>query len=118
MSLLVAPPTKLDAVFAALADPTRRAILARLARGEATITELAKPLPVSQPAVSQHIKLLVEAGMVRQRVDGARRPCRLSGEGLGAADQWLAMLRKGLEANYDRLDALLSKMDSTEEGTT
>ncbi|PSJ37388.1 transcriptional regulator [Sphingomonas deserti] len=116
MSLLFAPD-KLDSVFAALADPTRRAILARLARGEATITELAKPLRVSQPAVSQHIKLLVGAGMVRQRVDGVRRPCRLSSEGLGAADQWLAMLRKGLEANYERLDALLSAMDATEEGT-
>jgi DNA-binding transcriptional ArsR family regulator len=104
-----AQPLKLDSAFAALADPTRRAILVRLTHGEATITELARRLPVSQPAVSQHVKVLVEAGMVAQRVDGARRPCRLASDGVGEVDQWLSLLRKALEANYDRLDTLLAE---------
>lgn len=107
----------LDAAFAALADPTRRAILARVARGEATVTELAKPFALSQPAISQHIKVLVDAGMVTQRVDGTRRPCRLSQQGLAAIDGWLAMLREALDANYDRLDSLLAEISSTEERT-
>ena len=83
----------LDAAFSALADPTRRAILARLARGEATVMELAEPFAMSQPAVSRHLKVLEEAGLIARRVNGSRRPCRLSGEGLGAVDRWLAMLR-------------------------
>src|SRR5499427_4124297 len=101
---------QLDAAFAALADPTRRAILARLAKGEATVSQLAEPFAMSQPAVSQHLKVLEEAGLVVQRVDGTRRPRRLAKAGIVAMDQWLAMLRKALEKNYDRLDQVLATM--------
>ncbi len=108
----------LDSSFAALADPTRRAILARLALGEATVMELAKPFEMSQPAVSQHLKVLEDAGLIVRRVDGTRRPRRLAKAGLDAMDQWLAMLRKGLEANYDRLDGVLADMQSEEKRKT
>jgi DNA-binding transcriptional ArsR family regulator len=101
---------RLDATFAALADPTRRAILARLATGEATVMELAKPFQMSQPAISQHLKVLEEAGLVERRVDGTRRPRRLAREGIEAVDQWLAGLRTALESNYDRLDQVLAGM--------
>ena len=100
----------LDAAFSALADPTRRAILARLAKGEATVMELAKPFEMTQPAVSQHLKVLEDAGLVVRRVDGTKRPRRLAKAGVEAMDQWLAMLRKALEKNYDRLDVLLASM--------
>jgi DNA-binding transcriptional ArsR family regulator len=99
---------KLDAAFAALADPTRRAILSRLALGEATVSELAKPFAMTQPAISQHLKVLEDAGLILQRVDGARRPRRLAKAGIDAMDKWLAMLRKALEKNYDRLDDVLA----------
>lgn len=102
--------TALDSTFAALADPTRRAILARLALGEATVTELAQPFAMTQPAISRHLKVLETAGLLARRVDGAKRPCRLAAEGLTEIDQWLAMLRKALEANYHRLDAVLTEM--------
>jgi DNA-binding transcriptional ArsR family regulator len=101
----------LDAAFAALADPTRRAILARLAKGEATVTELVQPFEMTQPAISQHLKVLEDAGLVLQREDGARRPRRLSSAGIDAMDQWLAMLRKSFEKNYGRLDGLLATME-------
>jgi DNA-binding transcriptional ArsR family regulator len=91
-----------------LADPTRRAILARLAKGETTVMELAQPFEMTQPAISQHLKVLEDAGLVARRVDGARRPRRLAEAGLEAMDQWLAMLRKALEGNYERLDAVLA----------
>jgi DNA-binding transcriptional ArsR family regulator len=97
----------LDATLGALADPTRRAILARLAEGEATVSELARPFDISQPAISRHIKVLTDAGLIIQRVDGARRPCRLAPEGLSELDQYLNLLRKAFEANYRRLDRLL-----------
>ncbi len=97
-----------DSVFTALADPTRRAILARLAKSEATVMELAEPFNMSQPAISQHLKVLEDAGLVVGRVDGAKRPRRLSHDGLGALDDWLAMLRKALETNYERLDDVLA----------
>jgi DNA-binding transcriptional ArsR family regulator len=100
----------LDAAFAAMADPTRRGILARLAQGEATVMELAKPFEMTQPAISQHLKVLEEAGLVVSRVEGAKRPRRLAKDGIDAMDQWLAMLRKALEQNYDRLDQVLLKM--------
>ena len=100
----------LDAAFSALADPTRRAILARLARGEATVMELAEPFEMTQPAISQHLKVLEDAGLITRRVDGARRPRRLSKAGIEAMDQWLATLRKTLERNYDRLDKVLAEM--------
>jgi len=102
----------LDDTFAALADPTRRAILSRLASGEATVTELAKPFDLTQPAISQHLKVLERAGLIVRRVDGTRRPRRLAKAGIDALDQWLGMLRKGLEKNYDRLDAVLAEMES------
>ena len=98
----------LDATLAALSDPTRRAILARLASGEATVSELAEPLPISQPAVSRHIRVLTDAGLVVQRVDGTRRPCRLAPGGLSELDAYLRMLRTALEHNYSRLDRLLA----------
>jgi DNA-binding transcriptional ArsR family regulator len=98
----------LDAAFTALADPTRRAILARLAKGEATVTELAKPFRMTQPAISQHLKVLEDAGLVDHRVDGTKRPRRLAQSGIDAMDQWLSMLRKALEKNYDRLDQVLA----------
>ena len=100
----------LDMTFAALADPTRRAILARLAKGEATVMELAAPFKMTQPAISQHLKALEDAGLVVSRVDGTKRPRRLAKAGIEAMDQWLAMLRKALEKNYNRLDEVLASM--------
>ena len=105
----------LNASFAALADPTRRAILSRLARGEATVMELAKPFEMTQPAISQHLKVLEEAGLIVQRVDGAKRPRRLAKAGIDAMYHWLAMLRKALEKNYDRLDEVLAAMEANGE---
>jgi DNA-binding transcriptional ArsR family regulator len=101
----------LDAAFSALADPTRRAILARLAEGETTVMELAKPFEITQPAISQHLKVLEDAGLVARRVDGTKRPRRLAETGIEAMDQWLAMLRKALAKNYDRLDEVLAGME-------
>jgi len=101
----------LDVAFSALADPTRRAILARLAKGEATVMELAKPFEMTQPAISQHLKVLEDAGLVACRVDGTKRPRRLAKAGIEAMDQSRAMLRKALEKNYDRLDEVLAGME-------
>lgn len=101
----------LDAAFSALADPTRRAILARLAKGEATVNELAKPFEMTQPAISQHLKVLEDAGLIVRRVQGTRRPRRLAPAGIAAMDQWLSILRKALEKNYDRLDEVLAGME-------
>ena len=106
----------LDAAFTALADPTRRAILARLARGEATVNQLAAPFEMTQPAISQHLKVLEGAGLVISRVDGTKRPRRLAKAGIEAMDQWLAILRKALEKNYDRLDQVLAAMERQEKG--
>ncbi len=106
----------LDAAFSALADPTRRAILARLAKGEATVNELAEPFEMSQPAISQHLKVLEDAGLIVRRIDGTRRPRRLAKGGIEAMDQWLAMLRKALERNYDRLDMVLASMEHKQKG--
>jgi DNA-binding transcriptional ArsR family regulator len=103
--------SNLNAAFAALADPTRRAILARLASGEATVMELAQPFEMTQPAISQHLKVLQEAGLIVARVQGTKRPRRLAKSGIEAMDQWLALLRKGLERNYDRLDEVLAAME-------
>ena len=99
----------LDATLMALADPTRRAIVARLAKGEATVNELAAPFSISQPAISRHIKVLLQAGLIVQRVEGTKRPCRLASDGLTALDEYLEMLRKGMERNYDRLDRILQQ---------
>jgi DNA-binding transcriptional ArsR family regulator len=100
----------LDSTFFALSDPTRRAILARLALGEATVTELAEPFQMTQPAISRHLKVLEQAGLIARRVDGTRRPCRLQPEGIQAVEQWLAMMRDALSRNYDRLDHVLADM--------
>src|SRR5271163_395755 len=101
----------LDAAFSALSDPTRRAILARLAKGEATVNELCEPFEMTQPAISQHLKVLEDSGLIVRRVEGTRRPRRLARAGIEAMDQWLAMLRRALEANYDRLDQVLVGME-------
>ncbi|MGA8086949.1 MAG: metalloregulator ArsR/SmtB family transcription factor [Terracidiphilus sp.] len=100
----------LDSTFLALGDPTRRAILARLALGEATVMELAKPFEMTQPAVSRHLKVLEAAGLIVRRAEGTRRPSRLAKPGLEAIDQWLEMLRSALAKNYDRLDQVLAEM--------
>jgi DNA-binding transcriptional ArsR family regulator len=100
----------LDFAFSALSDPTRRAILARLTLGEATVMELAKPFEMTQPAISRHLKVLESAGLVVQRVDGTRRPRRLAKPAIDAIDQWLNMLREALTANFDRLDQVLADM--------
>jgi DNA-binding transcriptional ArsR family regulator len=104
----------LDAAFAALSDPTRRAILARLAISEATVMELAEPFAMTQPAISRHLKVLAAAGLIVRRVEGTKRPCRLAKAGLESIDQWLAMLRDALAKNYDRLDGILAEMQPKE----
>ena len=104
----------LDASFSALADPTRRAILARLALGEATVMELAAPFDMTQPAISRHLKVLERAGLIIRRVEGTKRPCRLAPAAVDEIDQWLGMLRKALSANYDRLDDVLAAMKTEE----
>ena len=103
----------LDATFAALADPTRRAILARLAAGEASVTELAAPFSMSQPAISKHLKVLARAGLVSRATDAQRRPRRLVAQPLAEANEWLEGYRRFWERSYERLDALLDEMKST-----
>ena len=104
------PSDRLDATFLALADPTRRAILARLARGEASVAELAEPFRISQPAVSKHLKVLERARLISVGQDAQRRPRRLEGEPLAEASAWLDQYREIWEANFQRLDALLQEM--------
>ena len=101
---------QLDATFAALADPTRRAILARLASGEATVNELAEPFSMSQPAISKHLKVLERAGLISRGHDAQRRPRRLEAQPLAEASAWLERYREFWEANFQRLDALLKEM--------
>jgi DNA-binding transcriptional ArsR family regulator len=108
----------LDTKFSALADPTRRAILARLSLGEATVNELASPFEMTQPAISQHLKVLEDAGLIMRRVEGTKRPRRLAKAGIEAMDQWLGMLRTALEKNYDRLDGVLAGIDTPKKGKT
>jgi DNA-binding transcriptional ArsR family regulator len=110
-------PRRLDTVFAALADPTRRAILARLASGEASVAELAQPFAMSQPAVSKHLKVLERAGLVSRGIDAQRRPRRLEPQPLAEATQWLERYRKNWEANFQRLDAVLDELKSTQKRT-
>ncbi|SMY08283.1 ArsR/SmtB family transcription factor [Flavimaricola marinus] len=107
----------LDRTFAALSDPTRRAILARLAEGEATVSEIAAPFLMSQPSISRHLKVLEDAGLILRRVDGNRRPCRLAPDTLGALEDWLDHVRRIYAANYDRLDAVLNDLQSQEPKT-
>jgi DNA-binding transcriptional ArsR family regulator len=99
----------LDAAFAALADPTRRAILARLAQGEATVTQLAEPFAMSQPAISRHLRLLESAGLIMVRMEGKTRPRSLAKHGIDPLYNWLGGLREALERNYDRLDRVLKE---------
>jgi DNA-binding transcriptional ArsR family regulator len=108
---------QLNGVFAALSDPTRRSILARLAKGEATVMELAEPFEMTQPAISRHLKVLETAGLILRRAEGTKRPCRLAGGGIDAIEQWLAMLHKALARNYDRLDAILAEVKSPQKGS-
>ena len=106
---------RLDATFAALADPTRRAILARLASGEATVTELAAPFAMSQPAISKHLKVLERAGLVSRGRDRQRRPCRLEAGPLQHATDWLERYRSFWAASFERLDALLDELKEQEK---
>lgn len=107
----------LDRTLTALADPTRRGILARLALGEATVSELAEPFAISQPAISRHIRVLSEAGLILQRVAGTKRPCRLAPGALSELDEYLEMLRRALTHNYRRLDRLLAKQAKEKDQT-
>jgi DNA-binding transcriptional ArsR family regulator len=102
----------LDRTFAALADPTRRAILARLAMGEATVKELAEPFEMSQPAISRHLKVLERAGLVSMGIDAQRRPRKLEPKRLGEAVDWIERYRGIFEQNYQRLDALLDELQA------
>jgi len=104
----------LDTTFAALADPTRRAILARLASGEASVMELAKPFSMSQPAISKHLKVLERAGLISRGRDAQRRPCRIEAKPLAAANEWLERYREIWEESFQRLDALLDEMKRKE----
>ena len=108
-------PHRLDATFAALADPTRRAILARLASGDASVMELAEPFAMSQPAISKHLKVLERAGLVSRSRDAQRRPRRLEAKPLAEATKWLERYRRYWEGNYQRLDALLEELKSTQK---
>jgi DNA-binding transcriptional ArsR family regulator len=108
-------PDLLDATFAALADPTRRAILSRLAAGEATVTELTAPFAMSQPAISKHLKVLERAGLVSRRRDAQRRPCRLDARPLKIAVDWLENYRSYWEESFRRLDALLDELQADEQ---
>lgn len=105
----------LNATFAALSDPTRRAILARLAQGEATVMELAQPFAMTQPAISRHLKVLQQAGLIARRSEGTKRPCRLVDGGIARIDEWLAMLRTALTQNYQRLDQLLTEIQTAKD---
>src|SRR5205809_3240125 len=105
----------LDATFAALADPTRRAILARLATGDASVSELAEPFDMTQPAISKHLKVLERAGLISRGQDAQRRPRRLEAKPLADATKWLERYRQFWEGNYQRLDALLDEMKTTQK---
>lgn len=105
----------LDATFAALADPTRRAILERLMTGEATVTELVEPFSLSQPAISKHLRVLEQAGLVSRGRDAQKRPVRLEAQPLAEATAWLEHYRQIWEANYQRLDALLEELKAMPE---
>jgi DNA-binding transcriptional ArsR family regulator len=110
-----ATPDHLDATFAALADPTRRAILARLAAGEASVTELAEPFAMSQPAISKHLKVLERAGLISSGLDAQRRPRRLEAKPLAEATEWLEGYRQFWEGSFQRLDALLDQLKTKQK---
>jgi DNA-binding transcriptional ArsR family regulator len=108
-------PDHLDATFAALADPTRRAILGRLASGQASVTELAAPFAMSQPAISKHLKVLERAGLISRGRDAQRRPRRLEAKPLAEATEWLEGYRRFWEGSFQRLDAVLDELKSDEK---
>jgi len=107
-------PASLDAVFSALADPTRRAILTRLADGQASVNELAAPFDISQPAVSRHLKVLERAGLVERAVEEQRRPAKLRAENLSAAVDWLTEFRAFWDTSFEQLDNVLIQMKKTQ----
>lgn len=106
----------LDATFAALADPTRRAILKRLASGQASVNQLAEPFAMTQPAISKHLKVLERAGLISRGRDAQRRPCRLEAKRLAQANEWLENYRRFWEGSFERLDDLLDEMKSNQQG--
>jgi len=105
-------PDALSATFSALADPTRRAILARLAKGDASVLELTQPFAISQPAISKHLKVLERAGLISRGRDAQRRPCRIEGKPLADISGWLEEYRQIWEQNFQRLDALLEELQA------
>ena len=106
------PDPQLDAIFSALADSTRRAILARLMTGEASVNELAEPFAISQPAISKHLKMLERAGLVTRSADGTRRPVRIEAQPMKEAVDWLENFRRFWEQSYARLDTLLAALQT------
>lgn len=113
LGYIEAPPN-LDAVFSALADPTRRAILSRLAEGQASVNEIAAPFEMSQPAVSKHLKVLERAGLIERDIDEQRRPARLKAQHMAAAADWLAEFKAFWGTSFDQLDDVLIQMKQTE----
>jgi DNA-binding transcriptional ArsR family regulator len=111
-------PQNLDAIFAALADPTRRAILSRLADGEASVNEIAAPFEMSQPAVSKHLKVLENAGLIERDVDRQRRPARLKAAPMAVAVDWLQEFEKFWSSSFDQLDGLLTELKRAESKET
>ncbi len=115
MGYLMKPKERLNATFAALADPTRRAILTRLATRESSVLELARPFAMSQPAISKHLRVLERAGLITRGRDGQRRPCRIVAKPLAEADAWLENYRRIWEGNFQRLDAVLDELKNQEK---
>src|SRR5512134_3471070 len=115
MSYQAASSARLDATFAALADPTRRAILARLASGDCSVMELAEPFAMSQPAISKHLKVLERAGLVSRGRDAQRRPCRIEAQPLAEANEWIERYREFWEGHFQQLDALLEEMKAVQK---
>ena len=114
----MATALRVERALDALGDPTRRAVFKRLRRGNRSVREIADGMEVSRPAVSQHLKVLEDAGLIARRIDGTKRPRRLAKPGIEALDQWLMMLRKALQKNYDQLDHVLATMDQKKKGET
>lgn len=115
MGYALAPSERLDATFAALADPTRRAILARLAAGDASVTELARPFAMSQPAISKHLKVLERAGLISRGQDAQRRPARIEAKPLAVVSGWLERYRRIWEGNFQRLDEVLEELKTQQK---
>jgi DNA-binding transcriptional ArsR family regulator len=112
---MISSADRLDATFAALADPTRRAILARLASGDASVSDLAKPFRMSQPAISKHLKVLERAGLITRGKDAQRRPRRLEAKPLAEATEWLEAYRQHWEESYSRLDDVLDELKAAKK---